>query len=70
MMKKLKLLIESYKIILIASGYALATTLTTALLLSWSKILAYMLVFIVVIELAYTILKILTCQDEKYDGDI
>lgn len=68
-MEKLKLFVNDYKKIIIASAYALAITLMTSLLLEWSKIFAFMLVFIVVLELTYTIFHALDYEENKEDKD-
>lgn len=66
-MKRLKLFIETYKKILVSSAYALAVTCMTILLNAWSKFFAYTLVFVVVLELTYTVISVLV-YDEKEEG--
>lgn len=69
-MEKIKSFIDNYEKILVAGLYSIAITAMVSLLMMWSKILAFLFIFIVVFELTFFIFHMESYkEDDTYKGE-
>lgn len=69
-MKIIKSLVKANLKLVVSVGYAMAITTMVSLLLSWSRVMAILLVFIIIFELTYFVLHMESYnEDEQHKED-